>query len=135
MLQALFEQHNSFLRPLKKKGFKEERVTTIGLYDIGKSHDPGIQQEPFGIGDKVHHPGTAQGGLVEKAQGTHGLDEDALGGVGMEQMELIGADVLGAQASRRGAKVLGELGDVAQIAIDRVGRVIAYLHVFEHAST
>src|SRR6266567_556343 len=46
MLQALSEKHNSFLRPLKKKGFKEERVTTIGLYDIGKSHDPGIQQEP-----------------------------------------------------------------------------------------
>ena len=47
MLQALSEKHNSFLRPLKKKGFREERVTTIGLYDIGKSHDPGIQQEPF----------------------------------------------------------------------------------------
>jgi hypothetical protein len=46
MLEALSEKHNSFLRPLKKKGFKEERVTTIGLYDIGKSHDPGIQQEP-----------------------------------------------------------------------------------------
>ena len=36
-----------YLRPLKKKGFKEERVTTMGLYDIGKSHDPGIQQEPL----------------------------------------------------------------------------------------
>ncbi len=46
MLQALSEKHNSFLRPLKKKGFKEERVTKIGLYDIGKSRDPGIQQEP-----------------------------------------------------------------------------------------
>ena len=46
MLQTLFEKHNAFLRPLKKKGFKEERVTTIGWYDIGKSHDPGIQQEP-----------------------------------------------------------------------------------------
>jgi hypothetical protein len=46
MLQALFEKPNSFLRPLKKNGFKEERVTTIGGYDIGKSHDPGIQQEP-----------------------------------------------------------------------------------------
>jgi len=31
---------------LKKKGFKEARVTTIEWYDIGKSHDPGIQQEP-----------------------------------------------------------------------------------------
>ena len=46
MLQALFKKHNSFLRPLKKKGFKEERVTTMRLYDLGKSHDPGIQQEP-----------------------------------------------------------------------------------------
>src|SRR5215831_11100354 len=26
-----------YLRPLKMKGFKEERVTTIGLDDIGKS--------------------------------------------------------------------------------------------------
>src|SRR5438046_1565003 len=46
MLQAWSEKPNSVLRPLKKKGFKEERVTTIGLYGIGKSHDPGIQQEP-----------------------------------------------------------------------------------------
>src|SRR5207244_2148193 len=87
----------------------------------------------FGIRDIVDHPGTTQGGLVDKAEGTHGLDEDTLGGLGMEQMELIGADVLGSQAIRRGAKVLGELGDVAQIAINRVGRVVAYLHVFEHA--
>src|SRR4030095_9875169 len=26
-----------YLRPLKKKGFKEKRATTIGLYDSGKS--------------------------------------------------------------------------------------------------
>jgi hypothetical protein len=89
----------------------------------------------FGVRDIVHHPGTAQGGLVEKAEGTHGLDEDALGGVGMEQMELIGADVLGSQAIRRGAKVLGELGHVAQIAVDGVGRVVANRHVVEHAPT
>jgi hypothetical protein len=49
MLPALFAKPNSFLRPVKKKGFKEARVTTIGLYDIGKSHDPGIQQEPEAI--------------------------------------------------------------------------------------
>ena len=53
----------------------------------------------------------------------------------MEEVELIGADVLGSQAIRRGAKVLRELGDVTQIPIDRVGRVVAYLQVFEHAST
>ena len=57
----LSEKWNAFLRPLKKKGFKEEKVTTIGLYDIGKSHDPGIQQEPpwnrwqksYGLGGNI----------------------------------------------------------------------------------
>src|SRR5262245_33106607 len=33
----LFEKHNAFLRLLKKKGFKEESMTKIGLYAIGKS--------------------------------------------------------------------------------------------------
>ena len=37
MLQVLSEKHNSFLRLLKKKDFKEERVTTIGWYAIDKS--------------------------------------------------------------------------------------------------
>ena len=46
-----------------------------------------------------------------------------------------GADVLGAEAVRRGMEVLGELGDVAQVAINGVGGVVANLHVFEHAST
>src|SRR5262245_51931738 len=57
MLQHCPMKHNSFLRPLKKKGFKEERVTTIGLYEMGKSHDPGIQQEP-----REEHLGRAQSG-------------------------------------------------------------------------
>jgi hypothetical protein len=50
-------KHNFFLRPLKKKGFKEERVTTFGWYDIGKSHDSGLQQEPcwFNPGGLVPH--------------------------------------------------------------------------------
>jgi hypothetical protein len=33
----LSEKHNSFLRLLKNKGFKEERMTKVGLYAIGKS--------------------------------------------------------------------------------------------------
>ena len=42
----IVREANPFLRPLKKKGFKEERITTMGVDDIGTSHDPGIQQEP-----------------------------------------------------------------------------------------
>jgi hypothetical protein len=47
--QALSEKPNSILRPLKQKGFKEVRVTTMGWYDIGKSQDRGIQQEPLDV--------------------------------------------------------------------------------------
>jgi len=74
----------------------------------------------LGVGDVLHHPRAAQGGLVEKAEGTHSLDKNALRGVLLEEMQLVGADVLRAEAIRRGAKVFGELGSVAQIAIDRV---------------
>src|SRR5712671_6730081 len=35
----------------------------------------------------------------------------------------------------RGVEMLGELGDVAQIPVDGVGRVVANLHVFEHTLT
>lgn len=68
MLQALSEKHNSFLRPLKKKDFQEKRVTTIELYDIGKSHDPGIQQEPspFVPWARVMGPGFILAGMAEE---------------------------------------------------------------------
>src|SRR5215831_12219247 len=87
----------------------------------------------FGIGDIVCHPGTAQGGFIEKAEGTHGLDKDTLGDVLLEEMELIGADMLGVETIGRGVEVLSELANVAQIPIDGVGGVVANLHVFEHA--
>jgi len=34
---ALSENRNSFLRLLKNKGFKDERMTKVGLYAIGTS--------------------------------------------------------------------------------------------------
>jgi hypothetical protein len=50
-------------------------------------------------------------------------------------MELIGADVLGAEVVGRGVEVLGKLCHIAQIAIDGMGRVVANLQVFEHPLT
>jgi len=52
----------------------------------------------LGVRDIVDHPRAMQGGLVQKTEGTHGLDEDALGDLLLEEMELIGADVLRAKA-------------------------------------
>ena len=68
MLHAWSEKHNSFLRPLTKKGFKEERVTTIELYDIGKPHDPGIQQEPWLI-EAGPHTGRVHFIMTEPSNG------------------------------------------------------------------
>jgi hypothetical protein len=56
MLQVLSEKHNALLRPLKKKDCKKERVPTIELYDLGKAHDPGIQQEPAVISKPIIQP-------------------------------------------------------------------------------
>jgi hypothetical protein len=54
----LSEKHKSFLRLLKKKGFKEESMTKVGLYAIGTSMTlesnkslPGYQAVPG-----VFHP-------------------------------------------------------------------------------
>ncbi len=74
-----------------------------------------------------------EGLLIEKAQGRDGLDQDALVHLLVEEMQLIGADMLGSELIGGGLKVLGELGDIADITVDGVGREVANLHVFEHA--
>ena len=57
MLQALFAKPNSFLRPLKKKGFKEERVTTMGLYDrqIPRPWNPTRAKKEYACRDIHEH--------------------------------------------------------------------------------
>src|SRR5438132_7427984 len=89
----------------------------------------------LGVRDRVDHPRAMQGGLVQKTEGTHGLDEDAFGDLPLEEMELIGADVFRTEAIGCGAKVLGELGHIAQIPIDGAGGIVADRPVFEHTST
>jgi hypothetical protein len=48
-------------------------------------------------------------------------------------MKLIGADMLGSEKIWGGIEILGELADIAQIAVDGMGREVANPHVFEHA--
>ena len=66
--------------------------------DLVATEDDGEGLGLLGVGDILHHPWAAQGGLIEKAEGTHRLDEDALGDLLVEQMQLIGTDVLRAKA-------------------------------------
>ena len=50
---ALSKKRNSFLSLLKNKGFKEERMTKVGLYAIGKSTTLESNKSLFG---KNQHP-------------------------------------------------------------------------------
>jgi hypothetical protein len=102
-------------------------------FDLIMTEDDRQRLRLLGIRDVVGRPRSTSSGFVQKPPGTDGLDKDALGGVLLEEMELIGADVLSTEAIRRGVEVLGELSDVAQIAIDGVRRVVANLYVFAHA--
>jgi hypothetical protein len=64
--------------------------------------------------------GLAERHVVEKAQATDGLHDERPGDVPLvDEIELILADVLGAKVIRGGAKVLGELGDTAEVGFDR----------------
>jgi len=103
--------------------------------DLLAREDDGERLGLFGRGDKVPHPRTAQGGLGETTQGTDGLEKDALRGLLVEEMEVGGTDMLGVETIGRGVEMLGALGDVAQIPVDGVGRVVANGHVFAHTLT
>jgi len=88
-----------------------------------------------GRGEAVDHPRVAQGGRGAPAEGPHGRDDEALGGVGREPRAVRGTEGLGAPALRRGATVRGNWGAVAPRASDRVGRVVAARPVCAQAST
>jgi len=88
-----------------------------------------------GRGEAVEPPRAAQGGRGALAEGPHGRDDEALGGVGREPRAGRGTEGLGAPALRRGATVRGNWGAVAPRASDRVGRVVAARPVCAQAST
>ena len=47
--------------------------------------------------DVVHRPRSVESLLIEKSQGRNGLDQDALMYLLIQEIELIGADVLGSE--------------------------------------
>ena len=79
-------------------------------------------------------PVLLEGGAVEESQGAHGLIESGPGGVLLaDQEELIGPDLLRSQKGGRFSEVLSELGHRPEVGVDRVGREVANLHVFDHS--
>jgi hypothetical protein len=53
----------------------------------------------------------------------------------VDQIELILADMLGAELLQGGPKILGKLGDTAEIGLNRVRGIVVQLQVFQHPLT
>jgi len=76
-----------------------------------------------------------EGDGVEEPQGEAGLAVDVPGGVPvLDEVEQVGADVLGAEAVGRGVEVPGEVGDPAGVGLDRLGGAVAEDQVLGHAA-
>ena len=85
------------------------------------------------MGDVLDHPGHAQRRLIEEAEGTHGLLERRPRHVFLlDEVELVGAHVLRPEMLGRGVKMLGKLGDTAQIRANGMVRVVAELEIVAH---
>jgi hypothetical protein len=81
---------------LKNKGLKEEIVTKIGLYDLVKFHDPGIQEEPEKFIEITTHLSTEMAG-----DQTHSEIEAYLETNGRELLRLLLQDHLDHQSAGR----------------------------------
>jgi hypothetical protein len=86
------------------------------------------------MGNILQHPWTSEGNAVEEAQRADGLYPGSPGYLFvLEEKELIGADLLRAQVLGGSPKIPCEIGDTAEVAVHSEGRVVAELHVFQHA--
>src|SRR6266545_1789829 len=91
---------------------------------------------PLAIGDRGDHIGPAERGAVEEPQGADGLVEGVPGNAPVvEQVELVGPNLFGAEMLGRSIEVGGEANDGGEVDADGLGREVAELEVFEEALT
>src|SRR5262245_33031884 len=96
--------------------------------DFGLTQDRRERFRPLGLGNVGEHLGLAERDVIEKAQGTDGLHDEGPGDVLLlDEIELILADLLGAKPRRGGPEMLSKLGHTAEIAFDRLRRIVAQL--------
>jgi len=102
--------------------------------DLGLAEDGGEGEGPPGMRDILQHGWTPQRHAIEEAQGTDGLHHRRPGELFvLNEKELIGADLLQTQVLGGGPKMPCEISDTVQIRANSMRRVVAELHVFQHA--
>ena len=85
------------------------------------------------VGDHGDSERGLQRQAVEQPQGANGLVEDTPGGLLFEQVELIVANVLGAESIRGTVEVPGEARDVVEVGLLGAGAVVTQAQVVEKA--
>jgi hypothetical protein len=84
-------------------------------------------------GDLLDRPGAAERDSVEKAQRTDRLVEGAPGGVlVLDEMDLVGTDLLRTELLRRLTEVASEAGDMVDVRLLRSEGVVAQTQILEH---
>ena len=82
------------------------------------AEDDGERLGRLGAGDLLDDPLPAQGDAVEELEGEAGLLVDVPGDLPLlDQVEQVGADVLGPEVFGRGVEVLGEIGDPVDVDV------------------
>jgi hypothetical protein len=100
------------------------------LQDLVAAEDRRQGLGPLAVGNGADHVGASEADAVEEAQGADGLVEGAPGGVAdLEQVQLVGAEVVSPELVGGPSEVAGEVGDVSDVAGDGPGRVVAELEV------
>src|SRR5262249_418602 len=99
------------------------------------AEDDGEGLGRLGAGDLFDDPLLAQGDAVEEWEGQAGLLLDVAGDLPLlDQVEQVGADVLGPELVGRGVKVPGEVGDPVDVEADRLGGEVVEDQVLGHAT-
>ena len=104
------------------------------LGDLVEAEDDGELPGGPGTDDAIVDPSPLEGGAVEEAECGAGLIELGPGGPLLDEVEEIGADVVGPEVLGRGAEVPREGGDAIDIGIDGAIREVPEAHVLDHAT-
>ena len=112
---------------------QHRRVLRLELFAMN-AHDVGDSQDgPFGEGDMLDDVRAIQGDVVKEAQSADGLIELAPRGLGVDQVQLILANLIGSENLWRLTKAPAELLDRKDVGLDGPRRQVAQSHVVDEA--
>ena len=100
-----------------------------------EAEDDGELLGLLGASDALQDARAFEGDLVEELQRGDGLVVDGPGDVLLlDEVEEVGADVVGAEGFGRASEMAGEGADAGDVGLDGPGGEVPELHVVDHAA-